>query len=115
MTINSGLDETALDAYLHANLRSYPGPYSVSALSGGQSNPTFVLMGTGQKLVLRKKPGRALLRSAQAVDREYRVICALKDSGVPVAKAECYCDDAAVRAGSLWTLRLPSCLQKNAH
>ncbi len=96
MTINSGLDETALDAYLHANLRSYAGRYSVSALSGGQSNPTFVLTGKGQKLVLRKKPGGALLPSAHAVDREYRVISALKGSGVPVAKAECYCDDAAV-------------------
>ena len=115
MTINSGLDQTAFDAYLHANLRSYAGPFSVSALSGGQSNPTFVLTGKGQKLVLRRKPGGALLPSAQAVDREYRVISALKDSGVPVAKAECYCDDTAVRAGSLWTLRLPSCLQKNAH
>ncbi len=47
------------------------------ALTGGQSNPTFLLSSGKQKLVLRKKPPGALLPSAHAVDREYRVMKAL--------------------------------------
>ncbi|MDB5743615.1 MAG: aminoglycoside phosphotransferase [Polaromonas sp.] len=96
MKLHSGLDESALDAYLFAHLPVYAGPYAVSVLSGGQSNPTFLLEGQGKKLVLRKKPGGILLPSAHAVDREYRVISALRDSAVPVAQAECYCEDEAI-------------------
>ena len=96
MSTPSGLSNAALDAYLVAHLPDYAGPYAVSVLSGGQSNPTFLLAGKDQKLVLRKKPEGVLLPSAHAIDREYRVISALKDSAIPVARARCYCDDAHV-------------------
>jgi aminoglycoside phosphotransferase (APT) family kinase protein len=96
MTTPSGLSETALDAYLVDHLPDYAGPYAVSVLSGGQSNPTFLLTGQNQKLVLRKKPEGLLLPSAHAIDREYRVISALKDSAIPVARTRCYCDDTSV-------------------
>lgn len=96
MSNSSGLNEGALDAHLVAHLPNYAGPYVVSVLSGGQSNPTFLLTGKDQKLVLRKKPDGVLLPSAHAIDREYRVISALKGSAIPVARARYYCDDTSV-------------------
>ena len=45
---------------------------------GGQSNPTYLLTGNGKNYVLRRKPPGKLLKSAHAVDREYRVISALR-------------------------------------
>jgi aminoglycoside phosphotransferase (APT) family kinase protein len=46
--------------------------------------------------VLRRKPPGKLLPSAHAVDREYRVIVALANTAVPVAKAYALCEDQEV-------------------
>jgi acyl-CoA dehydrogenase len=66
------------------------------ALTGGQSNPTFLLTSGKQKLVLRKKPPGTLLPSAHAVDREYRVMNALQGSDVPVPKLFAFSDDSSI-------------------
>ncbi|MES2535365.1 MAG: phosphotransferase [Pseudomonadota bacterium] len=95
-THRHGFDEAALDAWLRANLEGYTGRFDVAVLSGGQSNPTFLLSRGDQRYVMRKKPGGELLQSAHAVDREYRIIRALHGSEVPVARAYCFCDDPHV-------------------
>ena len=46
--------------------------------------------------MLRRKPPGKLLPSAHAVDREYRVIRALRAQGFPVAEPLLYCDDETV-------------------
>lgn len=46
--------------------------------------------------MLRKKPEGQLLPSAHAVDREYRVMTALRSTGVPVARTLFYCADDSV-------------------
>lgn len=69
-------------------------PLTLQALTGGQSNPTFLLNAGGQRLVLRKQPPGPLLKSAHAIDREYRVIGALHGTEVPVPAVLAYCDDA---------------------
>nr|WP_240039428.1 phosphotransferase [Achromobacter aloeverae] len=65
-------------------------------LSGGQSNPTYLLEDRNGCQVLRKQPPGQLLPSAHAVDREYRVMSALADTDVPVPPMLHYCDDRAV-------------------
>lgn len=72
------------------------GPLSISQFSGGQSNPTFHIHGPGGEFVLRKKPPGKLLPGAHAVDREYRVLNALQDSGVPVPRMLHWCEDESV-------------------
>ena len=83
----SSLDEDKLLAYLEANVDGFVGPISVTKFAGGQSNPTFKIDAASGSYVLRRQPPGELLKSAHAVDREYRVIKALADSDVPVAKA----------------------------
>jgi len=68
----------------------------LQAIAGGQSNPTYLLTAGSFKAVLRTKPPGALLPSAHAIDREFRVMKALEGSGVPVPKMFLYCDDTAV-------------------
>ena len=46
--------------------------------------------------VLRRQPPGKLLKSAHAVDREYRVITALSQTDVPVPRTYGYCDDEDV-------------------
>lgn len=71
-------------------------PLDVARLTGGQSNPTYRLTAGSRRYVLRKKPPGQLLKSAHAIDREFRVISALRDSDVPVPTAHFYEEDASV-------------------
>ena len=89
-------DDGALEHYMRAHVEGFSGPLSVEQFKGGQSNPTFLLSAGGVRYVMRKKPAGQLLPSAHAVEREYRVITALRDTGVPVARSYCLCEDASV-------------------
>jgi aminoglycoside phosphotransferase (APT) family kinase protein len=46
--------------------------------------------------VLRKQPTNVLAPSAHAIDREYRVLTALRDTAVPTPEPYRYCDNAEV-------------------
>jgi aminoglycoside phosphotransferase (APT) family kinase protein len=91
-------DVGALDAWLRANVDGYAGPLSVEQFKGGQSNPTFKLVTPKRAYVMRAKPGPVakLLPSAHAVEREYRVLAALADTDVPVARVHGLCEDESV-------------------
>jgi aminoglycoside phosphotransferase (APT) family kinase protein len=97
------LDAARLEKYLAAQLAGFAGPLTVKQFKGGQSNPTYHLQTPGRAYVLRRKPPGKLLPSAHAVDREYRVICALHAQGFPVAQPLLYCDDDSV-AGTAFYL-----------
>jgi acyl-CoA dehydrogenase len=75
-------------------------------LSGGQSNPTYVLTCGTWQCVLRTKPAGPLLPSAHAIDREYRVMQALQGSDVPVPKMLAYCDDLSVIGREFYLMEL---------
>jgi aminoglycoside phosphotransferase (APT) family kinase protein len=89
-------DEASLARWLEANVEGYRGPLEVRQFKGGQSNPTYQLVTSGKKYVLRRKPPGKLLPSAHAVDREYKVISALGPTGFPVARTYGLCTDDAV-------------------
>ena len=69
---------------------------SLERIGGGQSNPTFFLTHGRRRMVLRKKPAGAILPGAHAVEREFRVLKALEETGVPVPKAILLCEDTSV-------------------
>ena len=87
------LDIASLESYLADNLPGFAGPLQTEKFPGGQSNPTFKLSAGGTDYVLRRKPPGELLKSAHAVDREYRVITALRDTDVPVPNTYLLCED----------------------
>ena len=90
-------DQTSLERYMRHHLPDFRPPMHVGQIRGGMSNPTFVLTdAAGRRYVLRKKPPGKLLPSAHAVDREFRVISALWDTDVPVARPYVLCQDASV-------------------
>jgi aminoglycoside phosphotransferase (APT) family kinase protein len=90
-------DEAALTAYLAAALPEAESPLTFRQFQGGQSNPTYLLTdNAGRRYVLRKKPPGAILQSAHAVEREYKVMHALGSVGVPVPRMRLLCEDASV-------------------
>ncbi|HTN65419.1 MAG TPA: phosphotransferase [Burkholderiaceae bacterium] len=89
-------DVTRLAVYLRQHVADFSGALEVEQFKGGQSNPTFLLNAGGKRYVLRRKPAGALLPSAHAVDREYRVITALARTEVPVARTHALCEDDSI-------------------
>ena len=85
VAVNSAFDEARLAAYLSGRIAGFSGPMRVQQFEGGQSNPTFLLSTPDHSYVLRRKPAGILLKSAHAVDREYRITKVLHEAGLPVA------------------------------
>lgn len=97
-------DEAGLARYLAAHLPGL-GEIRVRQFQGGQSNPTYLLETALGRLVLRKKPPGVLLPSAHQVEREYRIIAALRGSPVPVPEALHLCEDAAIIGTPFFVMR----------
>jgi aminoglycoside phosphotransferase (APT) family kinase protein len=89
-------DEVALEDYLAKNVPGCVGALEIQQFEGGQSNPTFLVHAGSSAFVVRKKPPGKLLKSAHQVDREYRVMRALRDSGVPVPETYALCQDESI-------------------
>ncbi len=95
------IDTQRLEEYLSAHIPGFRGPLQAEKFAGGQSNPTFKLTSPGGTYVLRRKPPGELLKSAHAVDREFRVMRALQDTDVPVPRMHLLCEDESV-VGSMF-------------
>jgi len=89
-------DENALLEYMSAHVAGFSGELDVRQFEGGQSNPTFLLEADGTHYVMRKQPPGQLLPSAHQVDREHRVMHALRDTPVPVPEMYCLCEDPEI-------------------
>ena len=89
-------DLLRLDGYLQSKLPNFEGINSIKQFKGGQSNPTFLIKSVNKNYVLRRKPPGNLLKSAHAVDREYKIIKALKKVNFPVPETHILCTDESV-------------------
>lgn len=97
-------DQHKLTCYLAAELgHSFDG-MTVHQYEGGQSNPTYLVAADGNRYVLRKKPPGNLLKSAHMIEREYRVMNALRDTSVPVPRTHLLCEDDAVIGTSFFVM-----------
>ena len=97
-------EQQALSAWWTQHMGPLQAPLQFMPLTGGQSNPTYRVSSGGQQWVLRSQPGGALLASAHAVDREYRVMQALADTDVPVPRMRALCTDASVIGRSFYVM-----------
>jgi aminoglycoside phosphotransferase (APT) family kinase protein len=89
-------DLDRLADYLSRHVEGVSGALTVQQFRGGQSNPTFLLEIGDRQFVLRKKPPGQLLPSAHMIEREYRAMHALRDSGVPIIRTHLLCEDPSV-------------------
>ncbi len=113
-------DVAQLEAWMESHVESFRGPLEVQQFKGGQSNPTYLLTASSGRYVLRRKPPGKLLKSAHAVDREYRIISALYAADFPVPRPYALCEDDEI-IGTMffvmefvdgrifWDLDLPDC------
>ena len=105
------IDETNLARWLGEHVEGCAGgKATVLQFKGGQSNPTYWVGVEGGAnddvaLVVRKKPSGKLLPSAHAIEREYRVMRALRGTDVPVPDALALCEDASVIGTPFFVMR----------
>ncbi|MDF1855376.1 phosphotransferase family protein [Pseudooceanicola sp.] len=98
------LDIAAVEKYLSDRIEGFSGPLTAEKFANGQSNPTFKLTSPTGQYVLRRKPPGELLKSAHAVDREFRVQSALWTTDVPVAKMYFLSDDDNVVGSQFYVM-----------
>lgn len=100
----AALDTAAVGAWLSAHMPGFRGPLSATKFPSGQSNPTYRLRAASGDYVLRRKPPGVLLKSAHAVDREFRVQRALAGTGVPVPAMHVLCLDETVIGSAFYVM-----------
>ena len=94
--MSEALDTARVANWLAGHLPGFDGPVKADKFSGGQSNPTYLIRTPARNYVLRRKPPGVLLKSAHAVEREFRVQRALAGTDVPVARMHVLCEDEDV-------------------
>ncbi|WP_322768278.1 phosphotransferase family protein [Frankia sp. Cr1] len=98
----AGLDLPALQRFFDTVVAD-AGPIRAELLHGGRSNLTYRITDGRSAWVLRRPPLGGLTPSAHDIAREYRVVAALFDSAVPVARPVALREDPDV-------LGVPFCL-----
>ena len=91
-------DLEPLRQWMADHLGDNPSDLQVVQFKGGQSNPTYLVSAGTQRWVMRSKPGPVakLLPSAHAIEREFKVMQALRDTGVPVPRTFGLCEDESI-------------------
>lgn len=106
------LDAEVVERYMTEHVPGFRGPLEVRKTPTGQSNPTFILSSPSGRYVLRRKPPGQLLKSAHAVDREFRVQKALAGTDVPVPKMHVLCEDESVIGSMFYVM---DCVDGEVH
>ncbi len=97
-------DLTALTGWMAANVADFSGPLQLEQFKGGQSNPTYKLRTKRGDYVLRRKPPGELVKGAHAIEREVKILTALKPTGFPVAHVHGLCQDKSIIGGAFYVM-----------
>ena len=90
------LDADRIGNYLKKELPGLDGPVTVHQFHSGFSNLTYLITIGGTELVLRRPPVGKKAKTAHDMNREYRILSALKPVFPYVPAPLKYCDDPAV-------------------
>ncbi|MFG1614431.1 phosphotransferase family protein [Nonomuraea wenchangensis] len=91
-----GIEWPRLVEWMGRNVPDAGEPLSVSLISGGRSNLTYLVEARERRLVLRRPPLGHVLPTAHDMRREWRVISALAPTPVPVPEPVAFCGDEDV-------------------
>lgn len=99
-------DEKRLQTWMGFNIDGFAGPLRVEQFKGGQSNPTYRLTTPGRSYVMRRKPPGDILPGAHAIEREARVVKALRKADFPVAEVYAVCLDEGIVGTPFYIMEL---------
>ena len=96
MTSPPGLDLDSLARYLTPRVGGPVGSLRAEVIPGGRSNLTYIVDDGVRRFVVRRPPLAHVLPTAHDMAREYRVLAALQDTGIPVPHVIALCEDESV-------------------
>ena len=99
-----GIDAARVSRFVAEHVPSLGGPLRFALISGGRSNLTYRVVGPGGTCVLRRPPLGHVLATAHDMAREHRVLAALADTDVPVARPLALCTDAEVNGAPFYLM-----------
>ena len=99
-----GIDAPRVTAFFARALPQLGAPLRFELISGGRSNLTYRVDGPGGRCVLRRPPLGHVLPTAHDMAREHRVLAALADTDVPVARPLVLCTDAEVNGAPFYVM-----------
>ncbi len=100
-----GINSANVSAWFEANVPGVTLPLDFALIAGGHSNLTFSATdASGRVYVLRRPPLGHVLESAHDMGREHRIISALVDTAVPVAKTIGLCRDVDVNDAPFYVM-----------
>lgn len=100
-----GINEEQVTTWFADNVPEVALPLTFGLISGGKSNLTYqVNDATGNAYILRRPPLGQVLESAHDMNREHRIIAALHNTGVPVAKTYGFCRDKDVNDADFFVM-----------
>jgi aminoglycoside phosphotransferase (APT) family kinase protein len=100
------LDGVALERWLLEAIEGFEGPLAYVRFAGGQRNPTYRLDTPGRGYVLRRRPSDPRSGDIHPIEREYRLLQALRPTGYPTPRPLALCSDAAVIGGPFYVMEL---------
>jgi aminoglycoside phosphotransferase (APT) family kinase protein len=98
------LDLGRLAAYLQERLPELKGDLAIEQYPRGYSNLTYLLRYGDRRLVLRRPPFGAAIKSAHDMSREYRILGRLGRVYPRVPQALLYCDDETVLGAPFYVM-----------
>lgn len=104
--MNVDIDVDQLERWLINGVAGFEALSSVEKFPGGQSNPTYRLDSRSGSYVLRRQPFGELLPSAHAVDREFRLLSALRPAGFPIPRPYALCTDRSIIGSQFYLMEL---------
>ena len=100
-----GINESNVTAWLSDHIPGLKPPVRYSLIAGGHSNLTYRCEdAAGATYVLRRPPLGHVLQSAHDMSREHKIIDALKESSVPVARNCGLCQDPLVNEADFYVM-----------
>ena len=100
-----GIEAGRVGHWLAEHVDGLAGPVEFGLVSGGRSNLTYrVTDAAGATYALRRPPTGGVLSTAHDVSREWRFICALAPTAVPVPAPVAYCADTAVTGAEFYVM-----------
>ncbi|MGA8521518.1 MAG: phosphotransferase family protein [Candidatus Dormiibacterota bacterium] len=96
MTSPPGLYLDALGRYLAPHVGGLAGSLRGEVILGGRSNLTYIVDDGERSFVVRRPPLAHVLPTAHDMAREYRVLAALRGTGIPVPQVIALCEDESV-------------------
>jgi aminoglycoside phosphotransferase (APT) family kinase protein len=98
-----GLDLDVLGAWFAAEIPGAGDRLRATLIAGGKSNLNYVVTDGAREWIVRRPLGH-VLATAHDMAREYRVMSALQDTGVPVPRTYAMCTDPTVLGAEFYVV-----------